>query len=136
MNPLDFEFHYGFHSYKTFFEKLNHLNEFLRFMNQDIHDGNYHMLLARRYHKGFTHDVWDRKRCVFHASFSDANYGYLGLNNDFYQSPSKLFTFNESSMDFYLAFTTNGREYWLPRQIDFVVELTYIFDVEEVIEVI
>jgi hypothetical protein len=39
-------------------------------------------------------------------------------------------------MDFYLAFTTNGREHWIPRHIDFIVELIYIYDVEDLVEVV
>jgi hypothetical protein len=82
--------------------------------------------------KSFEHDVWDRKKCRFHSSFSDAIYGYLGLNNDFYHNPSKLFAFNDISVDFYLSFTTNGREHFIPRHIDFIVELIYIFNIDEV----
>jgi hypothetical protein len=127
-----FVFHYEFPSYRTFFDDLAPLNEVLRFFNQEINARNYYELLTRSLFKRFHYDVWDRKKCRFHSSFSDANFGYLGMNNDFYQNPSKLFSFNETTMDFYLSFTTNGREHFIPRHIDFIIELIYIFDVTDV----
>jgi hypothetical protein len=132
----EFKFHYEFPSYKTFFEDTRQVDEILRFFNQEINATNYQKLLSHTYHKKFENNIWDRKKCIFHSSFSNANFGYLGMNNDFYQNPSKLFSFNETSMDFYLAFTSNGREHWIPRHIDFIVELIYIYAVEDVVVVV
>jgi hypothetical protein len=122
-----FSFHIDFLSVTTFFEDLKPFNEMLRFFNQEINSNNYSNILKISYKKSFDYDVWDRKKCQFHSNISDTNFGYLGLNNDFYQNPSKLFSYTETSMDFYLSFTTNGREHWIPRHIDFIVELIYIF---------
>jgi hypothetical protein len=89
-------------------------------------------LLQPREIKIFEHDVWDRRRAYFHTSFSDANYGYVGLHGDFYQNPTKLFGFSETGVNFNVQFTTNGRDYFLPRHVGFIIELVYIYNVQNV----
>jgi hypothetical protein len=119
-------------SYKTFFDNFRQVNELLKFLNQELSPRNYMELLTPTETKVFSNDVWDRKRAHFHASFSDANYGFIGLHGDFYQTPTKLFGFNETTVDFYVQFTTNGRDYFLPRHLGFIIELVYIYNVNNV----
>jgi hypothetical protein len=124
--------HRGLISYKTFFDNFRQVNEILKLLNQELSSRNYYELLQLSEIKIFERDVWDRRRAHFHTSFSDANYGFIGLHGDFYQNPTKLFGFNETSVDFYVQFTTNGRDYFLPRHLGFIIELVYIYNINNV----
>jgi hypothetical protein len=124
--------HEGLISYKTFFDNFRQVNELLKLLNQELSPRNYSELLQPTIIKIFERDVWNRQRAYFHTSFSDANYGYIGLHGDFYQTPTKLFGFKETGVEFNVQFTTNGREYFLPRHLGFIIELVYVYNVDTV----
>ena len=68
-------------------EEGNSIYEFLRFLNQETNTANQQILTRSSKSKKFD-NVWDRSHIEFHASFSDAKYGFIGCNNDFYYKPT------------------------------------------------
>ena len=89
------------------------LIEFLKFLNQPITLKNYYDLLIFRRELNYT-NVWNRKQAYIHSTFSDSRRGYIGLRNDFWTKPSKLYTYSNGNQEFYIRFTTDGKEPFLP----------------------
>ena len=73
-------------------------------------------------------NVWDRSHIEFHASFSDAKYGFIGCNNDFYYKPNVLFNPPTDGPVFKIRFTIDGKKPILPRYCRFIVQLTFILN--------
>ena len=68
---------------------------------------------------------------MFHASFSNCNINYIGLRADFIHPPTKVFE-STGGTDFYLKFSTDGVNYFLPRYNGFLLELIYILNINNV----
>ena len=101
--------------------------EFLRFLNQELNDTNKQILTISSKSKKFD-NVWDRSHIEFHASFSDAKYGFIGCNNDFYYKPNVLFNPPTDGPVFKIRFTIDGKKPILPRYCRFIVQLTFILN--------
>ena len=108
-------------------EEGNSIYEFLRFLNQELNDTNLKILTRSSKSKKFD-NVWDRSHIEFHASFSDAKYGFIGCNNDFYYKPNVLFNPPTDGPVFKIRFTIDGKKPILPRYCRFIVQLTFILN--------
>jgi hypothetical protein len=106
--------------------------ELLRFLNQEVTIYNYLKLITPSPDKTFHDNVWNRKRAMFHATFSNALRRYIGIRNDFWGHPTKFYSFNDNTTEFYVRFTTDGRHYFIPRYSGFIIELVYIINMENV----
>ena len=106
---------------QTYYEDLD---EFLKFLNQPLTKENRYILTELTTTKTF-HEVWDRNRLHFHASFSTSHRHFIGKRGDFYQNLSLLYpTSNETT--FNIRFTTDGYKNILLRYADFEVQLCFI----------
>ena len=108
-------------------EEGNSIYEFLRFLNQETNTANQQILTRSSKSKKFD-NVWDRSHIEFHASFSDAKYGFIGCNNDFYYKPNVLFNPPTDGPVFKIRFTIDGKKPILPRYCRFIVQLTFILN--------
>ena len=108
-------------------EEGNCIYEFLRFLNQETNTANQQILTRSSKSKKFD-NVWDRSHIEFHASFSDAKYGFIGCNNDFYYKPNVLFNPPTDGPVFKIRFTIDGKKPILPRYCRFIVQLTFILN--------
>ena len=108
-------------------EEGDNIYEFLRFLNQETNDTNRKILTRSSKSKKFD-NVWDRSHIEFHASFSDAKYGFIGCNNDFYYKPNVLFNPPTDGPVFKIRFTIDGKKPILPRYCRFIVQLTFILN--------
>lgn len=108
-------------------EEGNGIYEFLRFLNQETNATNRQILTRSSKSKNFD-NVWDRSHIEFHASFSDARYGFIGCNNDFYYKPNVLFNPPTDGPIFKIRFTIDGKKPILPRYCRFIVQLTFILN--------
>ena len=108
-------------------KERNSIREFLRFLNQETNATNRQILTRSSKSKKFD-NVWDRSHIEFHASFSDAKYGFIGCNNDFYYKPNVLFNPPTDGPVFKIRFTIDGKKPILPRYCRFIVQLTFILN--------
>ena len=77
-------------------------------------------------------NVWNRRKAVFHSTFSDSKRNYLGLRKDFWQSISKTYTYSNGGSEFWIRFTTNGVDPFLPIHQGIIIELVFLVDSENV----
>ena len=100
----------------------------LKLFNQEITDGAIKKLDEFQNELVFN-NVWDRDYIEFHASFSEARKGFLGLRNEFYNKPSLLFKSPHDGPTFHITFyTNNARIAVLPRHCRFIIQLCFIFN--------
>ena len=104
---------------------VNNLNHFLRFMNQRTTNRNRTKLTDYTNSKTF-YRVWDRISLQFHASFSNNKRNFIRLNNDFYTSPSIFYDAPTNASDFWIKFTTDGRNQFLPRYCRFYIGISFV----------
>ena len=104
---------------------VNNLNYFLKFLNQERTDENRNILTEYSETKTFF-KVWDRASLQFHASFSNNKRNFIGLNNDFYTSPSIFYDAPTNASDFWIKFTTDGRNQFLPRYCRFYIGISFV----------
>ena len=105
--------------------------ELLKFLNQEVNLQNYFYLQVPRFDIIFEDNVWNRKQAMFHASFRNCNRNYIGLRKDFMNPPTKVYEHTGDS-HFYLKFSTDGVNYFLPRYNGFLLELIYILNINNV----
>ena len=100
----------------------------LKLFNQEITDDAIKKLDELQNEFVFN-NVWDRDYIEFHASFSEARKGFLGLRNEFYNKPSLLFKSPHDGPTFHITFyTNNARIAVLPRHCRFIIQLCFIFN--------
>ena len=74
-------------------------------------------------------NVWNRHTLFVHASFvNGTSFQVLGMNDDFYPKPSKMYRFNGNSPDFYFELSYDGIHPQKHRFARFVIQLAYIFN--------
>ena len=105
--------------------KVRNLDFFLKFLNQERNDDNKDKLAETNFNKHFT-NVWDRSSLQFHASFSNNRRNFIGLNNDFYDSPSVFYDPPTNKSDFWIKFTTDGKHQFIPRYCRFYIGLSFV----------
>ena len=103
----------------------NNINHFLRFLNQEQTEEKRKKLALLSDSKTFD-NVWDRVSLQFHASFSNNKRNFIGLNNDFYISPSIFYDPPTNASDFWIKFTTDGRHQFLPRYCRFYIGISFV----------
>ena len=103
----------------------DNLDHFLKFLNQERTDANRRILTDYSNTKTFT-NVWDRVSLQFHASFSNNKRNFIGLNNDFYDCPSVFYDGPTNASDFWIKFTTDGRNQFLPRYCRFYIGISFV----------
>ena len=104
---------------------VNNLNYFLKFLNQERTDENRNILTDYSETKTFN-NVWDRASLQFHASFSNNKRTFIGLNNDFYDNPSVFYDPPTNASDFWIKFSTDGRNQILPRYCRFYIGISFV----------
>lgn len=115
--------------------KRHYQEEFLKLFNQPITEDNIATLeswdtgVAGKYITEIKYDnVWNRNTFYCHASFSDSPRQIIGINHDFWQSPSVFYAPSDNSNDFNLYFTTDTVHRILPRHGVMLIQLSYIFN--------
>ena len=101
------------------------LVEFLKFLNQTPNDESFSACKKVEPMKEF-HEVWNRDRIHFHASFSTSRRKFIGKRGDFYHTLSLLYPPPTNESSFYIRFTSNGMKNILLRYCEFDVQLCFI----------
>ena len=73
-------------------------------------------------------NVWNRDSFYCHASFSDSPKQIIGINHDFWFTPSVFYEHSDNSNDFNVYFTTDTVHRILPRNGVMLIQLSYIFN--------
>ena len=107
-------------------EDVTDIDAFLQFLNQPTAEVKDLEVLTNETAIKEFNGVWDRANLQFHASFSDNNRGFIGLNNDFYEKPSLFFDPPTNEYTFYIRFTTDGIHYIIPRYCRMYLGLCFI----------
>ena len=121
-NPDDPEFSSG--------EYVHYKSEFLKLFNQRVTDEAIRSVYAYKDAIGridFT-NVWNRDTFYCHATFSDSPRRIIGINKDFWPTPSVFYDYSDNSNDFNLWFTTDTVHRILPRNGVMLIQLSYIFN--------
>lgn len=105
--------------------------EFLKLFNQEVTKENVDKLYESHSEPvtklAFT-NVWNRDHFYCHASFSDSPRRIIGINGDFWPTPSVLYDYSDNSNDFNVYFTTDTVHRILPRNGVMLIQLSYIFN--------
>ncbi len=106
------------------FQFEDDVDEFLRFLNQEISTENQDILMKASDDKIFD-EVWNRDRLHFHASFSSSRRHFIGKRGDFYQNLTLLYPpSNETT--FNVRFTSDGYKNILLLYCEFDIQLCFI----------
>ena len=106
------------------FQFEDDIDEFLRFLNQEISTENQDILMNASDDKVFD-EVWNRDRLHFHASFSSSRRHFIGKRGDFYQNLTLLYPpSNETT--FNVRFTSDGYKNILLLYCEFDIQLCFI----------
>lgn len=113
--------------------------EFLKLFNQQINKENVDKLVLHNVNPDdytditgsatlvFT-NVWNRDSFYCHASFSDSPRKIIGVNKDFWMTPSVFYEYSDNSNDFNVYFTTDTVHRILPRNGVLLIQISYIFN--------
>ena len=113
--------------------------EFLKLFNQQINKENVDKIFLHNVdpsdydiivdHKPLVfNNVWNRDSFYCHASFSDSPRKIIGINKDFWQSPSVFYEYSDNSNDFNVYFTTDTVHRILPRNGVLLIQISYIYN--------
>lgn len=106
--------------------------ELLKLFNQELTkemvDNLHNHLVFRSDESLYFENVWDRDSFYTHTSFSDSPKQIVGVNNDFWQTPSVFYAPSDNSNDFNIYFTTDTVHRVLPRNGVMLIQLSYIFN--------
>ena len=111
-------------------EYKHYKSNFLMLFNQPITQANIdnaHKLSQLTTELKFD-NVWNRDSFYCHASFSDSPRQIIGINHDFWPTPSVFYAPGDNSNDFNVYFTTNTVNRILPRNGVMLIQLSYIFN--------
>ena len=111
-------------------EYKHYKSNFLMLFNQPITQANIdiaHNLSQLTTELKFD-NVWNRDSFYCHASFSDSPRQIIGINHDFWPTPSVFYAPGDNSNDFNVYFTTNTVNRILPRNGVMLIQLSYIFN--------
>ena len=73
-------------------------------------------------------NVWNRDSFYCHASFSDSPKQIIGINHDFWPTPSVFYAPSDNSNDFNVYFTTDTVNRILPRNGVMLIQMSYIYN--------
>ena len=114
-------------NFSIYSENDKDIEEFLKFLNQEVNDTNKSILTTNSNNKTFN-NVWDREYLEFHASFSDSKRGFIGINKDFYYKPSIIYPSPTNEFTFSIRFTTDGKNNINILYSRFIIQLTFIYN--------
>ena len=134
------DFKYGYDSYydpsnpEDFNDKqiIYYRSEFLKLFNQEITKENIDKL--HEYQTSDTqiklefNNVWNRDHFYCHASFSDSPKHIIGINKDFWPTPSVFYDYSDNSNVFDIYFTTDTQHRILPRNGVLLIQFSFIFN--------
>ena len=111
------------------FEKHSYYKkEFLKLFNQILTPDSVYTLHTSTFNLLDYHNVWNRDTFYCHASFSDSPRKIIGINKDFWESPSVFYEYSDNSNDFNVYFTTDTVHRILPRNGTLLIQISYIFN--------
>ena len=106
--------------------------EFLKLFNQAVNKTNVDNLWSLRNANNIIslnfNNVWNRDSFYCHASFSDSPKQIIGINHDFWSTPSVFYDYSDNSNDFNVYFTTDTVHRILPRNGVMLIQISYIFN--------
>lgn len=113
--------------------------EFLKLFNQQINKENVDKIFLHNVDPSdYTiaveneplvfNNVWNRDSFYCHASFSDSPRKIIGINKDFWQTPSVFYEYSDNSNDFNVYFTTDTVHRILPRNGVLLIQISYIYN--------
>lgn len=112
-------------------EYIHYKSEFLKLFNQPVNktniDGLWNLQREDLDYLIFT-NVWNRDSFYCHASFSDSPKQIIGINHDFWSTPSVFYDYSDNSNDFNVYFTTDTVHRILPRNGVMLIQISYIFN--------
>ena len=112
--------------------RIHYKAEFLKLFNQQITKENIDTLWGYRQAVEMTgltfNNVWNRDSFYCHASFSDSPKQIIGINHDFWPTPSVFYDYSDNSNDFNIYFTTDTTHRILPRNGVMLIQLSYILN--------
>ena len=104
--------------------------EFLKLFNQQITKSSIDALHNFNGVELGYDNVWNRDTFYCHASFSDSPRKIIGINKDFWPTPSVFYEYSDNSNDFNIYFTTDTVKRILPRHGVLLIQISYIFNYE------
>ena len=104
--------------------------EFLKLFNQRINKSSIDALHNFNNTSIGYDNVWNRDTFYCHASFSDSPRKIIGINKDFWPTPSVFYEYSDNSNDFNIYFTTDTVKRILPRHGVLLIQISYIFNYE------
>ena len=111
----------------TWYYKGEFLKLFNQPVNKDTIDDLYYKEESGVNEFTFT-NVWNRDNFYCHSSFSDSPRRIIGINGDFWPTPSVFYDYSDNSNDFNVFFTTDTVHRILPRNGVMLIQLSYIFN--------
>ena len=102
--------------------------EFLKLFNQQITKSSIDALYNFNKFELEYDNVWNRDTFYCHASFSDSPRKIIGINKDFWPTPSVFYEYSDNSNDFNIYFTTDTVHRILPRHGVLLIQISYIFN--------
>lgn len=102
--------------------------EFLKLFNQIPTSDAVYDLHRTTFDRLNYQNVWNRDTFYCHASFSDSPRKIIGINKDFWESPSVFYEYSDNSNDFNVYFTTDTVHRILPRNGTLLIQISYIFN--------
>ena len=111
-------------------EDLTHYRrEFLKLFNYPINRENIDRLDDILNKQVFqANQVWNRDNFYCHATFSDSPKQIIGVNKDFWPTPSVFYANTTNSNDFNIYFSTDTVHRILPRNGVLLIQFSYIFN--------
>ena len=110
---------------------IHYKSEFLKLFNHIPSKNNIDYIwdFTKRKHSSLQFkNVWNRDSFYCHASFSDSPKQIIGINNDFWPTPSVFYAPGDNSNDFNVYFTTDTVHRILPRNGVMLIQLSYIYN--------
>ena len=108
--------------------KIFYKSEFLKLFNQPITKDTVYDIGGTSYNKLEFDNVWNRDSFYCHASFSDSPRKIIGINKDFWPTPSVFYEYSDNSNDFNVYFTTDTVHRILPRHGVLLIQISYIYN--------
>ena len=111
-------------------EKYYYKSEFLKLFNQEIDINTVNLVhsWAQLIDKIEFNNVWNRDHFYCHASFSDSPKHIIGINKDFWPTPSVFYDYSDNSNVFDIYFTTDTQHRILPRNGVLLIQFSFIFN--------
>ena len=110
--------------------KYYYKSEFLQLFNQEITNDTVNIVhgWSEPQSKIELKNVWNRDHFYCHASFSDSPKHIIGINKDFWPTPSVFYDYSDNSNVFDIYFTTDTQHRILPRNGVLLIQFSFIFN--------